>query len=175
VWGGGVCGGSVRTSGCSFDSPTQLAQLLRVGVERERERERGVLLCEFCVKENRKKHRALFSLDSPVEGNEQADAKEDKEQPCHWALPRFNVPQVLPSFSTSITRISLSLSTLISVQLHSWQNSGEFSLTVSIHFHSCYCVYTFICEYMCFFVCVWRNLRVYVWQYTFLWFLSKAN
>lgn len=53
-----------------------------MGLERERERERGAQ-GEFGVEEKRKKHWALFSLDSPVEGNEQADEKEDKEQPCH--------------------------------------------------------------------------------------------
>ncbi len=74
-----VCEG-FEGAGCSFDSPTQLAQLLGVGVERERER--GVQ-CEFCVEEKRKKLRALFSLDSHVKGNEQTGEKEDKEQPCH--------------------------------------------------------------------------------------------
>lgn len=91
--------------------------------------------------------------------NKQTGKKEDKEQPCHWALLRFNVHKVLPSFSTSITRISLSLSTLISVQRHSDKTRGSSVwLWVFISIHPI--VFIHLCENI--YVLLWRHLGAYV-------------
>lgn len=108
--------------GCSFDSPTQLAQLLGVGVERDRERTRctGRILRGGKEEETQGPSSPRIHLWTGM--NKQAKRK-DKEQTCHECY-RDLTPQVF-HLDCKNPSLSLSRSTLISVKRHSVSPRGS--------------------------------------------------
>ncbi len=143
-------------AGCSFDSPTQLAQLLGVGVERERTRCTAWILCGRKEEETEGPFLPRFTCGREWT-NKQAK-KKIRNNPVIEHCFGLTCIKFCPR-SPPQSQESLSLSTLISVQRHSDKTQGSsvwLWVFISIHpivfIHLCVNIY----------VLLWRHLGAYV-------------